>query len=143
MRKIVLFFIGFIVLSTACIAQESRKSIDYQYKRVDSNYHAYTVYIGNEANTVDFAIVSSYDLTGLKSIHIQSEKNKVKLSFKKITLLLNDDETLNKLAISVNLEKVFKAKLNCESTIVFTLENNLTIELPINNCQLKEYLSKN
>lgn len=145
MKRIVVLIFVFVSLTISiCVAQESKETIDYQYKRVDNDYHAYTAYANNEANTANFALVSSYNLIGLKSIHIKSEKNRVKLPFKKINLYLGeDDETLNKLAVSVNLEKILHAKLDCESTIIFTLVNNLTIELPINTCQFKEYLLKN
>jgi hypothetical protein len=144
MRKAILFLLVFIGLATICTAQEERKNIDYQYVKSEGNYHAYTAYTSKEANTIDLNMVSSYDLANIKAVQIKTDKNTIKVPFKKLDFLIfKDDGSLNKLSISINIEKLLNTKLGCESFIIFSLADKKTITLPFNNCLFREVLLKN
>jgi hypothetical protein len=140
MKRTMLFLFLLIGLTQIGWAQE-RKAIDYQYKRGDNDFCAYAAYASISPNIIDLHIVTSYDISKLKTIQLKWGKKDVKLPFKKLNYLItNDDSSLNKLSISINLKKLFDDELSCENNIVFILDNNETFELPFNSCLIKEQL---
>lgn len=124
-----------------CHSQDLKTNLDYQYKRGGSTYSSYTAYLNNEEDQLSLSIASNYKLDELQSIKIKSGQRFIKIPFVKLDInLINDDKAINSLVVKLDLKKVNKENIDCETTIIFQLNNGNKIELPFMFCKLKEKL---
>ncbi|MDQ8052004.1 MAG: hypothetical protein REI78_03220 [Pedobacter sp.] len=123
-----------------------RKTIDYQYQRTETTYHAYAAFQNSllDKNSVELDLVSTFKLSDLQGIKLRSGDDVFQLAFKKITApTAKNDEKRAKLYLSVDLKEIWQSKLSCDAVITFTLLNKQTISLPFNYCLIKTALTGN
>lgn len=141
----------FYILLLGCFvgnisAQEKKANVDYQYIRNNNDYTAYTLFVVSFQNskTVELELVSTFAIDDLTEISIKKGSNYIKLTptARKVKLE-NDNKNLNGLLVTADFDRVLKAKIDCETTIIFSFSNGKKIELPFMICLLKEKLVSN
>lgn len=144
MKKIIVLLI--VLYASVSQAQDKRSNVDYQYVRTETDYHAYSAFVKSNApiKNIEIELVSTFGLDKLETISIKKGKHFIKISFAAInSVMQNDNKSLNGLSILPSFDKIWKANINCETTIVFQFENGKKIELPFMFCRLKEQINAN
>ena len=143
MKKSLPLFFCLILLYSTAKAQDNRVNIDYQYSRIENEYHAYTMFakVDEKKSVVDIELVTTLSFNKLKNISIKKGDRPIQLSFNKIdTVTKTDDENLKSLVITVDLKSILNSTIDCETILFFLFEDGNKIALPFRFCLAKEKL---
>ena len=145
MKKFYYLFFSLQLITFLLKAQE-KVNIDYQYTRNNNEYHAYAVYLksDDQNKTLEFEVTSTFLMDKLTGVSIKKGKMDIKIPFTKLdTVIKTDENTLNNLVITASFKNLLKMKIECETVIIFTLNDERKIELPFNFCLVKNKLESN
>ena len=139
MKKLKLTFAFMLFAITAIHAQDLKTSIDYQYKRTANSYTAYTLFFNKETSAVSLSLTATETIDDLQSVKVTYGKLLLDVPFKKSTIKLpNDDKSIHSLTIELDLGRIWQEKIDCETTLIFTMSNSSKFELPFKFCSVKE-----
>lgn len=145
MKKFWYIFFSLQLLAFFLNAQE-KENLDYQYIRNNNEYHAYAVNIkpGSENKTLEFEITSTFLMDKLTGVSIKNKKIEIKIPITKLdTAIKTDNNTLSNAVIIASFKSLLNMKIDCETVIIFTFNDDRKIELPFNFCLVKNKLDSN
>jgi len=147
MMKKFFLTVVFILTSGWAYSQQTKRTIDYQYFRNENSYYAYELFKNNDAEKnnqlmINFSVNVNYKK--VDKIYIKSKDIEFKLKFKERGETVKTDNPEQKFfPIIFNGDDLVAMKLPCETQIIFKLDNGLQYTLPLNNCNIIEFMKKN
>lgn len=144
--KLSLLIISCVLLTKFSLAQSTLKKIDYEYYRDEKSYYAYEIY-GNQTSTENFLYLNfpiNKPFKKVEKIYLlqgnKEHKLKIKVNDKTAS---SDNPEIKFYSLKVNPSDFFNNDINCNTTIVFKLDDGKLYSLPFNKCLINESLAKN
>ncbi|KLT64227.1 hypothetical protein [Pedobacter sp. BMA] len=137
MMKHILYTLLLILSGTIANAQQRKISIDYQYFRDVKNYYAYDLfrYSGSPDNQVMLNFTTNAAFKKIEKIYIVAGDVEIKLKFRQRDEVVKSDNPEQKFyPVAFDIDNLLENKLDCQSRIVFKLDNNISYTLPFNGC---------
>lgn len=146
MKKPFLLFV-FILPGGWAYSQQTKRTIDYQYFRNENSYYAYELFKNTDAAQnnqlmINFSVNVNYKK--VDKIYIKSKDIESKLKFKeREETVITDNPEQKFFPIVFNGDDLVAMKLPCETQIIFKPDNGLKYTLPLNYCNIIEFMKKN